>query len=441
MKPVNDTVWRISALNFEVKTMLEQGIGRIWVEAEISNFSQPASGHWYLTLKDERSQCRAAMFKGQNRRVKFTPENGQQVLVRAQVTLYEARGDFQLILDHMEPAGIGQLMRQYELLKAKLDQEGLFAASLKKTLPYYPHKIGVITSASGAAIKDALSVFRRRSPSTPLMIYPTPVQGEHAAESIIRALKIANQQDQCDVLLLIRGGGSLEDMSCFNDEALARAIAKSEIPIVTGIGHEIDFTIADFVADIRAPTPSVAAETVSPDQFDTMQHIDELLSRLIRVQNNNFQSLNRHFSHLNHRIELLHPDRQLQHFRQRISFAQNSLVVMMQNQYKVKQSNVTLLQSRLHQRNPKIRLVEGKHRVSIIQQNLLKLLRNTTDGKAHQIELLASELDTLSPLKTLSRGFARVTRQNRGISSASQLKTDDQIDITFSDGEKQAKVI
>ena len=264
---INEAIWSVSALNFEIKTMLEKGIGSIWIEGEISNLAKPASGHWYFSIKDERAQLRAAMFKNRNGRVAFRPENGQQVLIRAQVTLYEARGDFQVIVDHMEEAGVGRLMQQYEALKKQLSSEGLFATDQKKKIPARARHIGLITSASGAAIRDALSVIERRSPSSEVTVYPTPVQGEPATAQIIQAIESANRHAQCDVLLLIRGGGSLEDLWCFNEESVARAIFDSEIPVVTGIGHEIDFTIADFVADVRAPTPSVAAETETMDQF------------------------------------------------------------------------------------------------------------------------------------------------------------------------------
>lgn len=260
----NREVFTVSQLNDEVRALLENQFPLIWVEGEISNLARPASGHLYFSLKDDAAQVRCAMFKMRNRLLDFQPENGQQVLLRTRVSLYPARGEFQLIVEHMEAAGDGALRRQFELLKRRLSEEGLFDPESKLPLPMVPERLGVITSPTGAAIRDILSVLKRRFPGIPVLIYPVPVQGAEAPAAIVKALRTAAARHECDLLIMARGGGSLEDLWAFNDEAVARAMHACPIPIVSGIGHEIDFTIADFVADQRAPTPSAAAELVSP---------------------------------------------------------------------------------------------------------------------------------------------------------------------------------
>ena len=252
------TVYSVSELNQTIRGLLESEFPLIWVEGEISNLAQPSSGHMYFSLKDESAQVRCAMFRGRNQFLRFTPENGQKVVIRARVSLYEARGEFQLIAEHMEDAGAGALQRAFEELKARLAAEGLFDESLKQDIPELPTRIGVITSPTGAAIRDVLSVLQRRFPAIPVLVYPVPVQGDGAAEKIVATLQLASKRKDCDVLLLVRGGGSLEDLWSFNEEIVARAIVASEIPVVCGVGHEVDFTIADFAADVRAPTPSAA---------------------------------------------------------------------------------------------------------------------------------------------------------------------------------------
>ncbi|MGP1953790.1 MAG: exodeoxyribonuclease VII large subunit, partial [Arsenophonus sp. NC-QC1-MAG3] len=255
----NNRIYSVSQLNQSIRKLLELQIGRIWLNAEISNFSQPASGHWYLTLKDEKSQVRAVMFRGKNIRINFQPQNGQQVLVLTIVSLYEPRGEYQLIIENIQLAGDGLLQQQFEILKQKLSVEGLFAKHYKQALPVPAKCLGVITSVTGAALHDILNILKRRNPLLPIIIYPSAVQGEDATRQIIRAIELANHRKECDVLIVGRGGGSLEDLLAFNDEKVARAIFASQLPIIAAIGHETDLTIADFVADLRAPTPSAAA--------------------------------------------------------------------------------------------------------------------------------------------------------------------------------------
>ncbi|HCR7109782.1 TPA: exodeoxyribonuclease VII large subunit, partial [Shigella flexneri] len=264
-------IFTVSRLNQTVRLLLEHEMGQVWISGEISNFTQPASGHWYFTLKDDTAQVRCAMFRNSNRRVTFRPQHGQQVLVRANITLYEPRGDYQIIVESMQPAGEGLLQQKYEQLKAKLQAECLFDQQYKKPLPSPAHCVGVITSKTGAALHDILHVLKRRDPSLPVIIYPTSVQGDDAPGQIVRAIELANQRNECDVLIVGRGGGSLEDLWSFNDERVARAIFASRIPVVSAVGHETDVTIADFVADLRAPTPSAAAEVVSRNQQELLR--------------------------------------------------------------------------------------------------------------------------------------------------------------------------
>ena len=420
--------------------MLNEGIGRLWIEGEVSNFVCPSSGHWYFTLKDERAQCRAAMFRGSNNRVGFVPENGQHVLIRAQVTLYEARGEYQLVVEHLEDAGVGELMRRYEMLKSKLDQEGLFDSQLKKPIPAQPSMIGVLTSPTGAAIRDVLSVLRRRAPHIPVMLFPALVQGERAADQIIQAMRSVKNHGGCDVLLLVRGGGSLEDMWCFNDETLARVIADFPIPVVTGIGHEIDFTIADFVADLRAPTPSVAAEYVSPDRHEMMQTVDEYMRRLTIRASQSVSRGNEQLGQLSKRLELQHPQRQFQSLKIRLSHAYDALLVHNRNRISNELHRLRLARSIIAQSSPLIRIRQQREALNLLYKRNTSAMDQHILVANHRLALQAKSLDALSPLKTLSRGFAKISKGQKLVSSVSQLSSGDQIDITLSDGNKQATV-
>ena len=302
-------VYSVTELALNVRRQLESEIGQIWITGEISNLATPRSGHWYFTLKDADSQLRCAMFKNRNRSVRFTPEDGQQVLMRAKISLYEPRGDLQLIGEYMEPAGEGALQVAFNRLKEKLSNEGLFDQELKRPIPTLPNKIGIITSPTGAAIRDVLTVLKRRMPQVPVIIYPTQVQGDKAAKTLIEQLRIANQRAECDVLLVTRGGGSLEDMWCFNDEKLAREIRNSTIPVVSAVGHEIDTSISDLVADLRAPTPSAAAELLVPNRADIIHKFQALERRLIAEFQHKLQIQQATLDKLTARI--VHPKQQL----------------------------------------------------------------------------------------------------------------------------------
>ena len=292
--PDQRDIFTISRLNSEVRAVLEGSFPLVWVEGEISNIASPRSGHLYFSLKDAHAQVRCALFRPKRQLLRFEPSNGAQVLARARIGFYEPRGDFQLIIEHLEPAGAGSAQREFEALKQRLQSEGLFDNERKQPLPAFPQRLGVVTSPSGAAIRDVIKVLRRRAPHIPVTIFPAQVQGKGAAEELLQALEIALQRADCDVLLLTRGGGSVEDLAAFNDERLARAVAAAGIPIVSAVGHEIDFTITDFVADRRAPTPSAAAELISPDAAALLQTIDKLSQRIKSGMRRRLQAEHQH---------------------------------------------------------------------------------------------------------------------------------------------------
>jgi len=439
-QPGDAAIWTVSALNFEVKTLLSRGLGTLWIEGEISNFARPASGHWYFTLKDDKAQCRAAMFRGRNSRVGFQPENGQKVLLRAQVTLYEARGEYQLVVDHLEDAGVGELMRRYEQLKAQLAQEGLFDSALKKPLPAHPKKIALVTSATGAAIRDVLSVIARRAPHIPVMVFPTAVQGENAAGQIRGALQRVLEYGECDVVLLVRGGGSLEDLWSFNDEALARAIADFPIPLVSGVGHEVDFTIADFVSDLRAPTPSVAAESITPDSNELMQGIDERVARLLGQIESRLGKARERLGYLHKALDQQHPTRQFAQLKLRLDHAYVSLLRRQQASLVEQQHRLRLCQSTLAQNHPGVKIALLRDRLARLLENHRAAMRQKFLLARHQLSLQSRSLDTLSPLKTLARGFATVSKDDRLVTSVGQLLSGDDIRIRLADGEADAKI-
>lgn len=439
-QPSAEAIWTVSALNFEVKQMLSRGVGSLWIEGEISNFACPASGHWYFTLKDDKAQCRAAMFRGRNSRVGFQPKNGQQVLLRAQVTLYEARGEFQLVVDHLEDAGVGELMRRYEQLKAQLSQEGLFDPAWKKPLPPQPTKIALVTSASGAAIRDVLSVIGRRAPHIPVVVFATPVQGETAATQIRAALKRVLGYGECDVVLLVRGGGSLEDLWSFNDEALARDIAAYPLPLVTGVGHEIDFTIADFVADHRAPTPSVAAETVTPDINELMQGIDDRVGRLLGQLETRLGQARERLKYLTKALDQQHPTRRFEQSRLRLQHANAALLERIRHRLGEDRHRLRLRQTTLMQASPQLAIRQRQEFVDRLLANHQAAMRQQLLLSRHRLSLQSRSLDTLSPLKTLGRGFATVTKDEKLVTSVKQLNSGDKVDLTLSDGKQPATI-
>jgi exodeoxyribonuclease VII large subunit len=440
--PAQRTVYTVTRLNREVRQLLERGLPLVWLEGELSNFSAPGSGHWYFSLKDREAQIRCAMFRLQNSRIGFTPKAGQLVVVRGRVTMYEARGDYQLIAEHMEEAGVGALKREFERLKAKLSAEGLFTAETKRELPRFPRRIGVITSPTGAAIRDIVHVLARRFPPAAVIIYPTAVQGSVAIPSIIQALGVANARAECDVLILARGGGSLEDLWAFNDEGVARAIHASKLPIVSGVGHEIDFTIADFVADARAPTPSGAAELVVPDRGACLEALARTADRLGVAMRRELRMVTNRFDAASSRLTVMHPGARLQQQEQRLDDLEQRLAGAVRATLQNDRSRIGEALASLLHHSPERRLREVRLRHQTLEGRLKNALNTAVVRAENRLALAARTLDMVSPLATLERGFAIVTRAADGalITDAASLNIDDEVDARMARGTVRARV-
>ncbi len=407
-------IYSVSRLNSEVRSVLEGSFPLLWVEGEISNLALPSSGHAYFSLKDAHAQTRCALFRMRRTHLRFQPANGMQVLVRARVGLYEGRGEFQLIIEHMEQAGEGALRQAFERLKQKLAGEGLFAAERKRALPGFPHRLGVITSPTGAAIRDVLSVLQRRLPGLPVVLYPVAVQGDEAARQIVQALRIANLRSECDVLLLVRGGGSLEDLMAFNDEAVARAVAASEIPVVAGVGHEIDFSIADFVADRRAATPSAAAELASPDRRELLRRLVGLEQRMGLAQQRRMREQGSRLKGLGQRLAPLHPAGRLAQRQQRIDELDLRLRRQVGRHLQGLRARLGALRADLEGHTPAHRLEHWGLRLRERQRRLGYAVRQCLGQGGERLARAGQTLDAVSPLATLSRGYAIVSEYPDG---------------------------
>lgn len=434
------TVYSVSELNKTIRGLLESQFPLLWIEGEISNLAQPASGHIYFTLKDAKAQVRCAMFKGKKQLLRFNPSNGQQVLIRAKVGLYEARGEFQVIAEHMEEAGDGALLREFEELKAKLAKEGLFDEKLKQAIPELPKRIGVITSGTGAAIRDVLSVLQRRFPSIPVQIYPVAVQGENAVPEITKALFQASRRKDCDVLLLVRGGGSLEDLWAFNEEQVARAILLCDIPVISGVGHEVDVTIADFTADQRAATPSAAAELVSPNQQTYIHKFQSFQRNLIRQIENRLDRLNEQAKWLQNRLKIQHPSSQLMQQSQQLDDLVLSLQESFQSLITDKKHELKYSMQSLISNRPDQFIDYQKIQLEDLTSRLVYVSEQTVENKQQQLANLSRTLQAVSPLNTLSRGYS-ITRNAQGetISRANQVKKGDIITTQLQQGEITSK--
>jgi len=432
----NQHIYSVSQLCHETRLLLEGTFLTLHIEGEISNISRPASGHIYFTLKDQKAQVQCAMFRSQVRKIGFKPENGLRILMKARVSLYEARGNFQLIGEHMEAAGEGALRQQFEALKQKLSFEGLFDVELKKPLPALAKKIGIITSSSGAAVHDILTVLNKRFPALPILIYPVTVQGDNAKHEITAAIELANKRNDCDVIILARGGGSLEDLWAFNEEIVARAINQSNIPIVNAVGHEVDFTIADFVADFRAPTPSAAAELVSPDQQQWLSHFSYLAKQLNDCVTSDLQEKNQHLKQLQHRLNRTHPGAQLEMHAQRLDDCQARLLQTPKHAIQQHQLRLAELSSTLLSHNPNQRINGFQKRLATLQQRLSTPLQYKLQQARLRFTTCNKGLETLSPLATLSRGYSISKRESDGgiINSIKQTQVGDNITLQLTDG-------
>nr|WP_272932287.1 exodeoxyribonuclease VII large subunit [Vibrio parahaemolyticus] len=441
LSKTNQNIFTVSRLNAEVRLLLENEMGIVWLVGEISNFSAPVSGHWYLTLKDSRAQVKCAMFRGNNRRVTFKPANGNQVLVKARLSLYEPRGDYQLIIESMQPEGDGRLQQEFEELKMKLAAEGLFAQTNKLPLPEHPKRVGIITSKTGAALYDILDVLKRRDPSLPVVIYPTMVQGDDAAIQIAQAIGRANSRNECDVLIVGRGGGSLEDLWCFNNEILARTIAASQIPIISAVGHEVDMTIADFVADVRAPTPSAAAELVSRDNSHKDQSLVAKQHKLASAMRYYLAQQKQQSAQLLHRLERQHPSYQLQRQSQQLDELDMRLRRAMQRFIDTRQQAVERKHHRLQLNSPIKHLAQQKSRLERVEHKLLDAMDRKLLTMRHQLAIAAEKLDTVSPLATLKRGYSITqTEQGKVVTSADDVKTGDLLVTRLANGEIHSTV-
>jgi len=409
----------VSQLNRRVRTLLEQGVGRLWVEGEISNMSRPASGHIYFSLKDDAAQVGAAWFRQRQRGPAIGFKDGDRVLAYGRVSLYEARGNYQLIVEQMEPAGEGVLKRRFEALKKKLQAEGLFDEDRKQSIPTVPTRVGIITSPTGAAIRDILTVLGRRFPSVPVVIYPAAVQGDAAPGELMAAIETATRRDECDVLIVGRGGGSLEDLWAFNDEQLARAIAACPLPVVSAVGHEVDFTIADFVADVRAPTPSGAAEIVVPDQREWQHRIASIALRIARIG-----------------------ERAVDDRAQQLDWLGNRLGSAMHRGMLTRSHQLQSVRGELLQLSPALSVQRSIGRLAEVRQRLATVARRLVSNADHQVALLGRALHSVSPLATLERGYAIVkdATSDKVLMRAADVSSGDDIVARLASGELVATV-
>lgn len=437
----NKHILQVSELTKKVRFILESELNTVWLTGEISNFVAASSGHWYLSLKDNQSQVRCAMFKGNNRYTRIKPANGQQVLVKAKVSLYEPRGDFQLIIEQMEDAGEGLLRQQYEKLKKQLTAEGIFSQADKQPIPKQIKSVGIVTSPTGAAVKDIISVIKRRNPLLNIIIYPALVQGELAPNDICQAIYQANIRNEVDVLIVGRGGGSLEDLWSFNDEMVVRTIYQSTIPTISAVGHEIDTTLSDYAADLRAPTPSAAAELVSASLEDKVANISLLKKRLAKAYQFQLQAYSNQFQHLKSKLLHQDPKQQLQIQQQKADELKFRLNAAFDKAYQVKASQPALLSQKLLALSPLPKLRAAQQQQKYLSSKLLErhaqLIQDKQQAFAHVIE----QLNIVSPLATLARGYS-ITRDdnNQIIRNISQVNVDQNVNIQLTDGKIKAKI-
>jgi exodeoxyribonuclease VII large subunit len=430
-------VLTVSALNSLARCAIEAALPLMWIGGEISNLTRAASGHWYFSLKDDKAQVRCAMFRGRNQFVDFQPANGDHVEVRAVPTLYEARGEFQLQVDVVRRAGLGALFEAFEKLKQKLAAEGLFAEARKRPLPRFPRGLGIVTSTEAAALRDVLTTLRRRAPWLPVIVYPTPVQGEGAARKIADAVRSASDRGECDVLVVCRGGGSIEDLWSFNDEAVARAIAACAVPVVSGVGHETDFTIADFVADLRAPTPTAAAEQVSASGDEWMQRLGMLHQRLLRPMHRQLNARAQQVDFLSRR--LVHPAQRLQQQRGTLQHLALRLQQAARQAVQMRQLRAEAAIGRLLKSRPA--LDEQQARLLTVRRGLGRAMAARLADSENAIARLAAHLAHLNPDAVLARGYS-VVRDARGnvVRSSGQIALDEALDLRFHHGRATARV-
>jgi len=439
-QPQANDIISVSELNHQARSILERNLQSVWLEGEISNLAAPASGHLYFSLKDKNAQVRCAMFRGANRSLRFAPQNGTAVLIYAKVTLYEARGEFQLVAEHMEEAGEGALRRQFEELKARLGAEGLFAEEHKQALPALPRSIGIVTSPSGAAVRDILNILRRRFPSIPVVVYPTAVQGAPAIQGIASALQAADGHH--DLIILARGGGSLEDLWAFNEEVVARAIFATSTPVISGVGHETDFTIADLVADVRAPTPSGAAELAVPDRKDWLRHLEQLNRRTLRSASLLLGQFSGKLQQAEHRLNRCSPAAVLQQRTLLLDDLSRRMAQSMRQITESKNNKINNLLNLIKLNSPQRKLQLEHARLRFCRSGLQTGIRQRLEQTAHRVALQGGKLHAISPLATLDRGYAIVSTADGGrvIAGVAALQAGQTVSTRLADGEFSATV-
>lgn len=429
-------VLSVEQLNLQIKQLLEGQISSVWIKAEISNFKAHTSGHFYFSLKDDRSQISAVMFRGFNSKLRFKLYDGLEVLVKGRISVYEPRGSYQILCEAMEPVGAGALQRAFEELKLKLKNEGLFDPKRKRPIPHLPQKIALVTSPTGAAVQDMKQIITRRAPYLEVILVPTLVQGEGAAEKITEALKKAWQIKNVDVIILGRGGGSIEDLWAFNDENLARAIATSPIPVISAVGHEIDFTISDFVADLRAPTPSAAAELVAKsakDLTDRLVNLNRMLTLIFEKQLKRWDQQLENF-----KLRLIDPKQKLQDLVLCNDDLLNRLSLSIEKKILNYKHRNELLFQKLE--SPKVKVDKAKEEVHYLNKSLILQMQNLLQNKQKEIENKMLLLDSYSPLKVVDRGFVIVTKENQVVKEGKKLKAGDTLGLRFSDGQFEASL-
>ena len=434
-------ILKVSELTKKVRFLLESEIHTVWLTGEISNFVGASSGHWYLSLKDSKSQVRCAMFKGNNQRVRVKAKNGQQVLVKARVSLYEPRGDFQLIIEQMEDAGEGLLRQQFEQLKSTLNAQGLFSIEHKRDIPAHIKSVGIITSPTGAAVKDIITVLHRRNPNIEIIIYPALVQGEYAKNDICHAIALANNRQECDVLIVGRGGGSLEDLWPFNEEDVVRSIFHCTIPVISAVGHEIDTTLSDYVADLRAATPSAAAELVSNDTQELSHKINDLRLRLVNANRYNLINYNQHYKHIKHRLQQVHPEQKLLVQQQKADELEYRLRQSVERIMQTTSQRPKQLAQRLAYLSPEKNILRQQAHIEQSKQRLANAINNSLQHKSEEFISTIEQLQLVSPLATIARGYAIARDKNRQvIKSVSRVKSGDKVSVQISDGKFEATV-
>ncbi|MCB0377962.1 MAG: exodeoxyribonuclease VII large subunit [Bdellovibrionales bacterium] len=430
MSDLEPEVYSVSQINKLVKKQLEGNFNSIWIQGEISNFKAHTSGHHYFSLKDDKAQISAVMFKGFNSRLKFRPESGMEVIVKGRITVYEPRGSYQIFCESMEPVGAGALQKAFEQLKAKLQAEGLFEVSRKKALPTHPQRIGVVTSPTGAAIQDILNVLKRRSRRAQVFVIPARVQGAGSAQEVVSGIELANRWGQLDVLIVGRGGGSIEDLWSFNEEIVARAIVASHIPVISAVGHEVDFTISDFVADLRAPTPSAAAEVVAQSEEQLLEKL-KFFTKSLRIGVyqllENYRKQTQFLSR-----QLIDPRKYLQDCLLRCDDWTQRLLQTMGRQIQHKRMQIRLNQSRLI--SPEQILRELKKQAANLSKLLALAVQSQIKSSRHHWQQATGLLDSLSPLRVVDRGYGIVRKDQQLVADVSQLKQGDSVEVELRDG-------